>query len=414
MAKPFRSVLFIFLTILIFASLLTSSLTHPNPVLSQPEITLLDDSTVIQFPLLMAFNLAVQSSSEITKIRLNYVIDKMNYADIISETEPQFTPSTKVQATWIWDMRKSSLPPMAKLEYWWLIENKNGNRLVTKAQQVSFNDSNHTWTKVSSAKISLFWYQGNDIFANQLLSSAVDALIRLTKDTGASLDRPVEIYIYNGSADLQKAMVSPREWTGGVAYAEFGIIAIGVSPDILTWGKTAVAHELGHMVTHQLTFSPYSNNLPTWLDEGLAKYAENAPDLEMQSRLKKAITENNYISLHSLSDPFSAITDEALLSYAESKSVVAFLINKYGINKILALLELFKAGNTVDDSLNKIYGFNLDGLESSWLGELKTTSKTSRVKPFLFDTTLSTIKYLLQRIAQLDTYPISINMLGIK
>lgn len=414
MVKNFRSILFIFLTILIFASLLTSSLAHPNPVLSQSEITLLDDSTVIQFPLFMSFNLAVQSSSEITKIRLNYIIDKMNYTDIVSETEPQFTPSTKVQTTWNWDMRKSSLPPMAKLEYWWLIENKNGDRLITKAKQVSFNDNNHTWNKVSSAKISLFWYQGNDSFANQLLSSAVDALIRLTKDTGASLDRPVEIYIYNGSDDLQKAMVSPREWTGGVAHAEFGIIAIGISPDIITWGKTAVAHELGHMVTHQLTFSPYSNNLPTWLDEGLAQYAENAPGLDMLARLKKATTENKFISLRSLSDPFSAITDEALLSYAESKSIVAFLINKYGISKILGLLELFKAGNTVDDSLNKIYGFNLDGLESAWLGELKTPSKTSKVKPFFFDTTLSTIKYLLQRIEQLDTRSVSINMPGIK
>ncbi|GAI54848.1 unnamed protein product, partial [marine sediment metagenome] len=31
----------------------------------------------------------------------------------------------------------------------------------------------------------------------------------------------------------------------------------------LDWGKRALAHELGHLVTHQITFSPYGAILPT-------------------------------------------------------------------------------------------------------------------------------------------------------
>ena len=169
-------------------------------------------------------------------------------------------------------------------------------------------------------------------------------------------------------------MLFPREWTGGVAFTEFSTIAIGVSQSNLDWGKGALAHELGHMFTHQYTYSPYGTFLPTWLDEGLAMYAEANEDAYLTKTLEKAIDDNELISLHSLSSPFSAISEIAYISYAESRSVVEYMIGNYGNEDILLLLSALKEGDSIDDALLDIYGFDEDGLEEQWRESVVNTA----------------------------------------
>ena len=351
-----------FLAALLIAILfLTPTITY-----AQEEISLLDSTAEVYFPSALVFNITAESSSDITKVRLHYQVDRMNYAQVTSEVWPDFTPSPKVETEWIWDMRKASLPSGAIIQYWWTIEDKIGNRLVTPVDVVRFDDLRYSWQILTGGQLSLFWYEGSQSFAEELMAACQQALERLAEDTGAYLEKPVDIYIYANSKDLRGAMIFPREWTGGVAFTEYSIIAIGVSVKQLDWGKKALAHELGHLVTHQITFSPYGAILPTWLDEGLAMHAEGEPDPYLQSWLKKAISEQSLISVRSLSSPFSAKPEEAYISYAQSQSTVEFLLQNYGKDKMLRLLTLLKEGNTCDEALTEVYGFDQDGLDELW------------------------------------------------
>jgi hypothetical protein len=341
--------------------------TVPNITHAQEQIWLLDNTAEIYFPSALVFKIKAESQSDITKIRLHYQVDKMNYAQVTSEAWADFTPSPTVETEWVWDMRKANLPAGAAVEYWWTIEDESGDRLITPSKVIHFDDLRYSWQRLTTGQISLFWYKGNKSFANELMAACQQALERLTEDTGVYLEKPISIYIYASNEDLLGAMIFPQEWTGGVAFTEYGIIAIGVPSDELDWGKRAVAHELGHMVTHQITFSPYGAILlPVWLDEGLAMHAEGKPDPYLQSWLKKAIAQQKLISVRSLSSPFSAKPEEAYVSYAESQSLVEFLIQNYGKDKMLHLLKLVKEGNTCDEALTEVYSFDQDGLEELW------------------------------------------------
>ena len=72
-------------------------------------------------------------------------------------------------------------------------------------------------------------------------------------------------------------------------------------------------------------------------------------------------------TLRSLSSPFSANSEEAYYAYAQSQSVVEYLINNYGKGKISELLLLIRDGYTMDDALVKVYGFDLKGLDEAWI-----------------------------------------------
>ncbi|GAH83302.1 unnamed protein product, partial [marine sediment metagenome] len=206
---------------------------------------------------------------------------------------------------------------------------------------------------------------GDQAFIQELMDAALEALDKLARDTGAHLEQPVQIYVYANSGDLRGAMVYPQEWTGGVAFTEYGIVAIGVDVDSLAWGKRCVAHELAHLVTYQMTFNPYGD-LPTWLNEGLSMYAEGDLRADLQSALDQAVTEDNLISVRSLCGSFPAKTEEASLCYAQSYSLVDLLIRNYGKEKMLHLLSVFKEGSAYNDALLEVYDFDMDGLDNLW------------------------------------------------
>ena len=348
----------------------------PQAVQATEEIELIDSSTEIAFPGSLAFKIKVASSSEITKIRLQYEVEKVNYAQVVSEVWPNFAPARTVVAQWTWDMRRASLPTGATVKYWWIIEDQSGGKLTTPTQTVQFDDFRYSWQKMNAEKLTIFWYKGKQSFAEELMTSAQEALERLAEDTGVYPERTITTYVYASSKDLQGAMVFPREWTGGTAYTDYGIVAIGVSQDRLDWGKRALAHELGHSVIHQITYSPYGNILPTWLDEGLAMHAEGEVDPYMEEWLEKAIDNDRLISVRSLASPFSAIPEVAFISYAESQSLVDFIIKNYGRDKMLKLLMILKEGAIFDEALTQVYGFDQDGLEQLWRESLPGLKKS--------------------------------------
>lgn len=338
----------------------------PFPIRAETGLAVLESSAEAEFPYSITFNLEAESNVDITDIRLHYQVDCDGFAEVTSEVIVSFTPNTSVSVSWIWDMVKSGgLPSGAMIEYWWTVTDADDNKTETSHLQVQFNDENYNWLSLSEGDMTLYWYQGSESFACQIMDAAQDALARLATDTGAHLERAVKVYIYASYDDLQGAMIFPQEWTGGVAYTTYGTVAIGISTGNLEWGKRAVVHELTHLVTHQMSFNPY-NSLPVWLNEGLSMYAEGEMEDSFEFYLRQAVLQDSLISVRSLASPFSAYADRSYLSYAQSMSLVEFLIDSYGKDRMFRLLSTFKQGSSYDEALIEVYGFDMDGLDSLW------------------------------------------------
>jgi hypothetical protein len=348
------------------AVLLLLTVLSPTLVQAQGGLAVTETSAEAEFPYRLNFSLSAQSDTDITDIRLCYTTDQIGFAKVISEAYIEFTPSPTVNVSWSLEMvRIGGLPPGTVVEYWWRIADDNGDRLETEPALVNFDDTRYDWLSLTEGKVNLYWYSGNDAFAQELMATAQEAMARLATDTGAELERPARLYIYASSGDLQGAMIYPQEWTGGVAFTRYGTMAIGISPGNIDWGKRAIAHELTHLVIHQITLNPY-NSLPVWLDEGLAVRSEGLLEPQFSTALAEAIASDSLISVQSLSSPFSAYSGEAVLSYAESHSLVEYLFASYGPEKMAQLLAVFREGSGYDQALESVYGFDMDGLDSLW------------------------------------------------
>jgi hypothetical protein len=352
--------------ILVLVACLLLTILSPSLVQAQSGLAVIESSAEADFPSRLNFELSARSDVNINDIRLCYVMDRAGFAQVISEVYIEFVPAATVDVGWSLEMVKTGgLPPGSSVEYWWKLADDGGNRLATEPAQVHFDDTRYDWRTLTEGKVTLYWYNGNEDFARELMAAAQAALERLAEGTGAELERPARLYIYADSGDLKGAMIYPQEWTGGVAFTRYSTMAIGISPVNISWGKDAIAHELTHLVIHQITLNPY-NSLPTWLDEGLAMSSESMLGSEFSAALGEAIATDSLISVQSLCSPFSAYAGEAVLSYAQSHSLVEFLITSYGQENMFELLTAFKRGSGYDDALESVYGFDMDGLDGLW------------------------------------------------
>jgi hypothetical protein len=266
-------------------------------------------------------------------------------------------------------MLTASLPPGAEVLYSWRLQDASGFEFESSWESVIFDDERYSWKSISDEYITLFWYEGGLSFAQDLLDTANEVLQRLSDDAGASLEHPVKIYVYSDSQELKNAILYPQEWLGGVSFSPFSTVAIGTDKFSLSSGKRLLSHELAHIVTFQMTFNPY-NDIPVWLSEGLSMYAEGDLRPDMAYSLDRAISNDSMISLKTISSNFPVDYDQALLSYAESYSIVEFLIYQYGADRMLELLIVFKQGSSYDTALMEVYGVDTLGLNNQWLGSL--------------------------------------------
>jgi len=321
-----------------------------------------------RFPDYINFAMDVESDSDISRISLQYQVEKLTAIPVTSVVFPEFEPGASVEASWEWQMRRTGgLPPGTKVTYWWTVDDADGSSADTPSRSLSFDDQRFSWKSKKGTDMTLLWYEGRDSFAEDLLMAAQQATERLESEVGATLTMPAEIYIYSSYEDLRGAMVFPQEWTGGAAYTDYGTIAIGIPLTAVDWGKGAISHEIAHLVVHQQIFSGYGVDLPTWLDEGLAMYSEGGLTPDFSTRLQNAIDQDRVFTVRSLSSSFPADEESARLAYAQSYSLVSFLLEEHGgKEKMIQLLEAFRAGSGYVEALNTVYGLEIDELNSQW------------------------------------------------
>lgn len=359
--KPYLHRMFI-----LFSLILGLSLFPVQPVFASLQTDVANNQAVISFPISVTFSAQINAPASITSVVLEYGTDQLTCGEVVAKAFPQFTPGKSVNVEWSWEMRQSgSLPPGATIWWRWRYTDETGNENLSEQKTITWLDAQHNWKTVSTDKLNLHWYNGDQAFAEDLLSAAEDGLKFNETKSGLTANIPIGLYIYADTKDMKDAILYEPSWTGGLAFPDHDIVIIGISQSELDWGRDAIVHELTHVLVGHFTFSCLGV-VPTWLNEGLAVYSEGELDQGSQNQLDQAIHDNSLLTVRSLSAGFSEVASKAMLSYSQSYSIVKFLIETYGQDKMTALLISLRDGSTIDDALINTYGFGVEGLEDEW------------------------------------------------
>jgi hypothetical protein len=337
------------------------------PLHAQETIRIASDTVHIDLPDTITFQLVAESDHLLEQAVLVYGTNGLTCQPGGSRQPVTFERANQIDIAWTWELKRSrALPPGAEVWWQWEITDAAGNRLLTAQQESVLLDTTHNWRSLSRDGVTVYWYEGNASFAEFVLQEAIESLDRLVEEIGVPRLEAVQLWVYDSPAAVRAAVVNVPEWTGGVAFPEYGVTVIATAPGQTEWTQRIIRHELAHLVVDARVFNCRGIRLPTWLSEGLSRYAERTdPSVELQP-VRAALANGTLPPLRSLARGFSAYSNAASLSYSQSYAVVAFLIEAYGPERMDLLLATMQAGQPIEAALMTVYGFDTAGLDVAW------------------------------------------------
>ena len=363
--------------IITFLILLAVAFVPLRIVSASPAADISSDTARLDFPNAISFHADITGAAKITSVVLEYGDQQETCGTVIAKAYPQFTPGTSVSVDWKWDMHQSgSMPPGAQIWWHWRITDETGKETVSDQKTVTWLDSKHNWQTLTDTNLRLHYYDIGQAKAQDLMDAAKTSLARNLQQAGLKPDGSMDVYIFATYSDLQAAVLYEPSWLGGQAFPDFNIIIVGLSGSDAQYDRNVVIHELTHVLVGHLTFTCLGG-VPQWLNEGLAVYSEGPLDSASQAQLDQAVKDNTLLTVRSISGAFSAEAGKATLSYAESDSLVNYLLQTYGQPKMTTLLMSLRDGHTIDEALTSTYGFNVDGLEDAWRKSLGAAPRTN-------------------------------------
>jgi hypothetical protein len=208
-----------------------------------------------------------------------------------------------------------------------------------------------------------------------------DIMLDLISFSPWTRDEKVSVYLARSVIKYQEISKRPA-WSGGAANLKERKIYLYESDE---W-YSILAHELTHIYFDSF-FGGYDKS-PLWLSEGMAVYIQVKAGKKYPNWLKEYIIKLREGSYYQLSDLIKIKTlDDAdeksvKLWYAQSFSVVYFLITIQKGDSFYQFCKKIKEGHTVSRALLEAYGkpyTSVASLESVWKVDIKTGNITGDI-----------------------------------
>jgi hypothetical protein len=251
--------------------------------------------------------------------------------------------------------------------------------LMTAVSGMSFvSAAEPGWREEKSEHFIIVYQNVPKSFVKDVVDSAEEqyqktiTTLGFTRYQGWTWDKRVRIVIYDSQAAYAKS--SHNSWSAG----EVNVAAkfIVTFPSESGFFDSLLPHELGHIVFRE-GVGAY-NNIPLWMEEGVAMYQERSRRLGADEDVRALIEEGSFIPLEVLDQmALRSSTDRATVHafYAEAASLVGFLINKYEVYRFARLCRALREGQGFELALKKSYMEipDLAALERAWRKYLNGT-----------------------------------------
>lgn len=319
-----------------------------------------------RFPQAMVFTLDAAVLRPVKRVTLNYRVVGRR---ALTSGEAQIAQGPgALQAEARFDLARRYTPPGTTLQFYWQVEDDRGELFRSENYQASLTDGRFQWRRIRGQNVEILWNSGGDDFGRLLLQIAGQGLAQLARDTGATVERPVRVFVYGDLDQFRSASYrGGLEWVGGTYYARENVVLIyaPATQQGAEIARRALPHELTHAVVDQATDNPFGP-IPQWLGEGLASRGEPRMSQDQADALARATAANKLLPLRAISGAFPVDSGEALLAYAESYSVVTFMTERYGRARMNELLRAYREGVTYEEGLQRGLGMDLAQLEQEW------------------------------------------------
>lgn len=217
--------------------------------------------------------------------------------------------------------------------------------------------------------------------AKEILSAAEKCYERVSRNIGFSRytdfwtwDKRVKIILFPDQISYAR-FTGQKQWSKAYAsrdsklFRDRVIVTFTGQPEMFS---EILPHEIAHLVLWDL-LEERAVNAPIWFEEGVAQLAEQGKRQVVQEMMLPVAAAGNHIPFNVFKDlKIAELTDDVQVSlfYAQSLSVVIFLIEKYGQDAFYRLSKELRDGRSFEEALARSYGgifSSMEELENRWI-----------------------------------------------
>jgi len=234
------------------------------------------------------------------------------------------------------------------------------------------------WKEYKHQHFIVFYEEAPIDFVESIGEMAEDYYQEITENLGFirykgwTWDDRAKIYIYNDSEDYVMT-AKAAQWSHGVASPADKVIR--TFPAAHGFFDSTLPHELGHIIFRE--FVGFKARVPHWFEEGVAMYQEKGRRWGSHKIVRKAIEEGVFIPLSDLT--LTRLThrtkkEKVNLFYAESASIIQYLIGEWGQQRFVRLCRKLQKGDPFEWTIDEVYVQfkNIEDLNDAWVKFLKS------------------------------------------
>lgn len=237
------------------------------------------------------------------------------------------------------------------------------------------------WGEIKDKHFVIYYEEKNDQpLAKELLRRAESYYQKIGDDIGYSRtnkmwtwENRVEIFLFATQASFVASTGQPL-WSTGYADRDSRLFK---SKTIITFRQEEnfadglLPHEISHLILHD--FITNNANIPIWFDEGVAQMQEKDKRSMVRPIIRSLISRKQTV-------PFALFLNwdirkekdarKAQIFYAQSLSVVDYLVTKYGSDAFGRLCRALRDNKDFASALSFAYSgvfANFDDLEKKWM-----------------------------------------------
>lgn len=224
------------------------------------------------------------------------------------------------------------------------------------------------WRELRTRSFAILYAAGDEDTA-QTYAGFADAIYDETSAIfGHQVATPISLRLYPTWDSYVAVNPLAAGLQGIVAHADYQrhevvVVVSQTARQSETEVQNNVRHELTHIVASDLS----GNRLNVLFQEGVAQYVEHAaPELETRVSLLRRATANDALMRWSDLDDRQMFYDHSEVSYPQSLSITAFLIEKYTFATFRSFLTTSASSTGYRSALERTYGIPADQLEKAW------------------------------------------------
>ena len=338
----------------------------PTSTGSSASVEVLSSTHRIEFPERIVIQLTADASEDIRSVRIFYRVGEANSQ--VYAYPKSFDNSGLLSASF--DIRTGSgafIPQGVDIEYYYVFADSQGREIESDRFSFPFLDRRYNWKGIEFEDFTLYWHNRSERAVRSVGADVSLRMRRVKQVLGLDGDYNFKAVIINDRAEAARSFPPVSQTSQDIAL--FGGFAMGSHGALVLAGLNhdGLVHELTHLMVDE-ALGTRNRRIPAWLNEGIAMYFEPHGH-QRQSEVRRAFARGSLIPLRHMGSVPGRPRDVHLF-YSQSASIVGFMADSFGEDRLSALFRAIGEGESVEDALVSTYGLSTEQLDGAWRAHL--------------------------------------------